>query len=303
MEKSMKQYAGRTFNAEDIEQIQWTRKAFPQLSETELACTICETLGWVSKSGIPKRVTCKKFLVQLAAEGTIDLPKSRGTGGNTEDRERKAAERVSQLSDKVEEITRVGNILLEIAQAGPRLQLLRAYLRKYHMLGDNGAYGEALYYFITDGSGAELGCMRFSVASWWLEDRETWIGWTKEQKDSRLFLIVNQSRFLIFPWVKVKNLASRALSLAARRIGGDWLERYCYEPVLLETFVDRSHFMGTCYKAANWRLVGQTKGRGRNDRHAERALSIKDIYLYPLRRDCREILRGDKPFKAVNPDE
>jgi hypothetical protein len=99
------------------------------------------------------------------------------------------------------------------------------------------------------------------------------------------------------------NLASQALSLAVRQIAADWLLRYCYEPVLIETFVDTSKFRGTIYKAANWELIGETKGRGRNDRNYEYALSVKDIYMRPLRRDFRSILKGDKPYKAVNPDD
>ena len=199
--------------------------------------------------------------------------------------------------------TETGGLALEIAQAGARLQLLRAYIEKYHILGDSQVFGDRLYYFIKDDSERELGCMRFSVSSWTLEDRDRWIGWNTEQRKEHLFLIVNQSRFLIFPWVRVMNLASRALSLAARQITSDWLKRYCYEPVLLETFVDREKFRGTSYKVANWELVGETKGRGRNDRNKEYALSVKDIYMRPLRRDFRAILKGDKPYKAVNPDD
>jgi hypothetical protein len=304
MKKSIQEFAGRTFSDEEIEQIKWTRKTFSGLSEKELASTICETLNWVTQSGVPKYATCRRYLQILAKEGIIDLPESRGRNRNqAENRERKSTERVNQLPEVTEEITHIDAIQLEIAQAGAPLQRLRAYLKKYHMLGDDTAYGEKLYYFIKDREGRELGCMRFSAASWALEAREKWIGWTPEEKQARLFLIVNQSRYLIFPWIRVKNMASRALSLATRRIRADWLARYCYEPVLLETFVDTAYFVGTSYKAANWIRIGQTKGRGRNDRKNEYALTVKDIYMYPLRRDFRAILKGEKPYKAVNPDE
>jgi hypothetical protein len=302
MDEQMREYADRAFSAEDIETIVWIRKTFPRLSEKELACTVCEALEWHTKSGGPKYEACKRFLRKLAAEGAIDLPAPRGTG-NAQARKRKAEERASALPDSREEITEAGGIYLEIAPAGPKLRHLRACLKKYHMLGDGGAYGEQLHYFIKEGNGAELGCMRFSAASWALEDREEWIGWTNEQKKARLFLVVNQSRHLLFPWVRAKNLSSRALSLAARRLPGDWLAAYRYEPVLIETFVDTAFFTGASYKAANWAYVGQTKGRGRNDRGNEYALSIKDIYMCPLRRDFREILKGEKPYKAVAPDE
>jgi hypothetical protein len=94
-----------------------------------------------------------------------------------------------------------------------------------------------------------------------------------------------------------------ALAMAARQVAQDWLARYCYEPVLIETFVDRAYFKGTSYRAANWHLIGETKGLGRNNRNNEPSLTIKDIYMYPLRRDFRAILKGEKPYKAVNPDD
>ena len=105
--------------------------------------------------------------------------------------------------------------------------------------------------------------------------------------------MVNNTRFLIFPWVKVKNLASKALSLAARQVSADWREQYGFKPVLLETFVDEGLYQGTCYQAANWLLLGQTTGRGRMDRYHQHLSSPKRIYVYPLRRDFRAILRGE----------
>ncbi|MBC7961266.1 MAG: DUF4338 domain-containing protein [Vallitaleaceae bacterium] len=112
------------------------------------------------------------------------------------------------------------------------------------MLGEKAVYGSRLQYFIKSGD-IEVGCMQFSASSWALEAREKWIGWTVDDKKVRLNLIVNNSRYLIFPWVHIKNLASKALSLAAEQLQGDWLREYCYAPVLLETFVDLAHFKGT----------------------------------------------------------
>ena len=300
----IREFSGRAFNLEDIEQIKWMRKTYKHLSEKELASTICEFLGWLTPSGMPKCRQCAQFLRQLAEEGEIDMPKSQRSGGMTsESRRMRTEERVARLPVPPAPITEIGGLALEIAQAGARMQLLRAYMNKYHILGDTDVYGDKLYYFITDAANMELGCMLFSASSWALNDRDQWIGWNEGQRKARLFLVVNQSRYLIFPWVKVANLSSRALSLAAKRLPGDWLARYCYEPVLIETFVDASLYKGTSYKAANWTLVGQTKGRGRNDRFKEYALSVKDIYMHPLRRDFRSILKGDKPYKAVNPDD
>lgn len=135
----------------------------------------------------------------------------------------------------------------------------------------------------------------FSAAAWALAVRDEWIGWSEIDRSLRLNLIVDNSRFLIFPWVRIKNLASKALSLAVKRIGYGWQERYGYRPVLLETFVDLEKYRATCYKAANWVLLGQTAGRGRMDRYKQYLSSPKLIYIYPLRRDFRLVLRGGIP--------
>jgi hypothetical protein len=113
--------------------------------------------------------------------------------------------------------------------------------------------------------------------------RDRWIGWTDEQRKANLQKIINNSRFLILPWVKVKNLASSALSLAVKTVSADWLGCYGYRPVLMETLVDRKRFKGTCYKAANWTHIGKTTGRGRMDReNKRRGVSVKEIFVYPL---------------------
>jgi hypothetical protein len=300
---SIREFSSRAFSHEEIEQIKWMRSTYSQLPIRELACTICEAIEWFTPSGMPKRKQCEDFLRQLADEGEITLPKSQRRGIMTaESRNKRAEERAENLPAPPEVITKVGSIGLEVAQAGARLQLLRAYMKKYHILGDKEVFGEKLYYFITDESNVDLGCMIFSAASRVLEDRERWIGWNNSQRKEHLFLIVNQSRYLIFPWVQVPNLSSRALSLAAKTLPRDWIKRYYYEPVLIETFVDTTFYRGTSYKAANWKLIGQTKGRGHRDQYHKNALSIKDIYMYPLRRDFKSILTGKKPYKAVNPD-
>ena len=145
--------------------------------------------------------------------------------------------------------------------------------------------------------------MQFSASAWELEERDKWLDWTVDDRKVRLNLIINNSRFLIFPWIHIRNLASKTLSLAAKQIQEDWLREYCYAPVLMETFVDLAHFKGTCYKAANWIYLGETKGRGRMDRNTEYALSKKAIFMYPLQKDFKAVLKGEKACKMVNPDE
>ena len=294
-------YSGRNFTTEEIELIQWTRKRYPQLSRKELAVTICEFLNWTTPAGRAKRPQCTSFLETLEEAGLIKLPplevaKQRSPMNST----------ITKFQINSTPITGELKVLepihLEIARAGIDLKRWRYYVNEYHMLGDKHAFGSRLAYFIKSGE-TILGCLQFSASSWALSSRDQWIGWNVQDRKQRLHLIVNNSRFLILPWVTVKNLASKVLSMAIKQIQEDWLREYCYAPVLLETFVDTSHFAGTCYKASNWIYLGETQGRGRNDREKEYALSRKAVYMYPLQNDFKDCLKGLKPCKTVNPDD
>lgn len=302
MDNTIRVFSGRTFSSEDIELIKWTRKRYPKLSRIELARTICEFLEWNTPAGLPKRLQCVEFLEKLESEGIIELPTKR---------QKKAAKKNSTICSSkdidlptalVGAVKDFEPITLEIARQGADLKRWKSYVDNYHMLGEKSVFGSRLQYIIKSGD-IELGCMQFSASAWALKDRDNWIGWSIADKTARLNLIVNNSRYLIFPWVNIKNLASKALSLAVKQIQEDWLREYCYSPVLLETFVDLEHFKGTCYKAANWKYLGETKGRGRMDKNKEYALSKKAIFMYPLQRNFKEVLKGEKPFKAVNPDD
>lgn len=300
MADTIRVFSGRTFSPEDIELIKWARKKYSKLSRHEFVGTVCELINWNTPSGRAKSQPCMEFLEQLESEGIIQLPPLQIS------KQRKCRVHIPSLefntSEITGEVTEYGSIRLTIAQPGTELKRWRAYVNQYHMLGDKTVFGSRLQYFVKSGD-LELGCLQFSASSWALEEREKWIGWTVDDRKTRLNLIINNSRFLIFPWVHIRNLASKALSVAAKQIQEDWLREYCYAPVLLETFVDLAHFKGTCYKASNWIYLGETKGRGRMDRNKEYALSKKAIFMYPLQKDFKAVLKGDKPCKMVNPDE
>jgi hypothetical protein len=270
---------------------------YPKLSQDEMAATVCELIGWVTPNGTVKRAQCLGLLRRLESEGLVTLPQK-----HKYQKKQIQTQGVPVIEgEDTSEITECGEISLEIARPGRDLQRWRSYVSKYHMLGDPKVHGSQLRYTIL-GGGRVLGCMLFSASSWGLAPREEWIGWTTEEKRANLQLIINNSRFLILPYVRVKNLASRALSSAAKQIQNDWLNIYWYAPVLIETFVDLSFFRGTVYKASNWVYLGETQGRGRNDRKFEYAQTRKAIYVYPLQRDFRAVLKGEKPCKAVNLD-
>jgi len=178
---------------------------------------------------------------------------------------------------------------LEVVTDREKSALFREYVHRYHYLGYTPLPGAQLRYFALS-NGHTLALFGFGAAAWKILPRDNFIGWNHRQRQKRLHLIVNNARFLILPWVKSKNLASKLLAMAAKRIPQDWCNTYSYKPVLLETFVESQHFQGTCYKAANWIYVGQTKGRGKLDIHNSASLPKKDIFLFPLTPTFKEIL-------------
>lgn len=301
MDNTIRVFSGRTFYPEDIQLIKWAVKTYPTLPRVELIATICELLNWSTPAGRAKIQQCTAFLEQLDSERIIQLP-SKPVRKPSIATPVKVAKIDFDTSEITGDISTLESIRLDIARPGEDLDRWRSYVDQYHMLGFKRAFGSRLKYFIKSGN-TELGCMQFSASSWALADRDKWIGWEVSDKQQRLHLVVNNSRYLIFPWVRVKNLASKALSLAAKQIESDWLREFCYAPVLLETFVDRDHFEGTCYKAANWLYLGRTKGRGRNSNSHNPNRSRKDIYVYPLQKNFRACLKGEVPYKVVDPDE
>lgn len=164
-------------------------------------------------------------------------------------------------------------------------------MARYHYLGYEPLPGAPLRYLVHAGDRL-LAALGFGAAAWKVAARDAFIGWSPEERQARLHLVVNDARLLLLPWVRVRNLASSFLALAARRLPGDWRAYYGYAPVLLETFVEQERFAGTGYKAANWARVDVTQGRGKLDRHRRCALPVKDVWLYPLRPDFRAQLCG-----------
>ena len=171
--------------------------------------------------------------------------------------------------------------MLTRVQNSSQRQLWCEYVDRYHYLGYRIPFGAQLRYFIQSGiDQASLGCLQFSSPAWRMAARDQWIGWSDEQRRRNLQKIISNSRFLIFPWVQVKNLASSVLSLAAKTVPHDWIDCYGRRPVLMETLVDEKQYNGTCYQAANWVCVGETTGRGRMDRQNKRKGWPSKIFFF-----------------------
>jgi hypothetical protein len=287
--------SGRMFTAQELNEVKEIVRMFPKLSQHELALTICEGLSWLAPNGKYKIEACRKLLLKLEEDAQIELPEKRIDQSL---RKKQTIVLGDQTEAEVEmsgPLPLLEPIQLESVRSKESIRLWNEYVERYHYLGYKRPFGAHQRYFVKSAtSNKRLGCILFSAAAWALAERDTWIGWEKEDRSQRLHLIVNNTRFLIFPWVKVKNLASKVLSLAAKQVRIDFQERYGYEPVLLETFVDVERYHGTIYKAANWVKLGLTAGRGRMDRYRQRLSSPKQIYMYPLRPDFRDFLCGER---------
>ncbi len=291
---SLEKFCGQIVNREQIDEIAEVIETFPKLSRTELANTICELFSWKRPTGKLKSVECRQFLENLAEKGTIKLPacrKQHANKGAAKVQRSAKADIQESISAKLKELS---PILLERVSSQEQRQLWYEYVDRYHYLGYQLPFGAQLRYFIKSGATDDiLGCFQFSSPAWKMAPRDRWIGWSDEQRKVNLQKIVNNSRFLIFPWVEVKNFASSVLALAVKTVPDDWQRCYGYRPVLMETLVDRKRFKGTCYKAANWVHIGKTTGRGRMDRdNKQHGAAVKQIFVYPLTSRFRQELAG-----------
>ena len=285
-------FCGQIVKNQQVDEIIEIIETFPKLSRTELANTVCELFSWKRPTGKLKSVECRQFLERLDEKGTIRLPVSRKqyvNRGAVKVQRTGKADIQPTISVKLKELS---PILLTRVDSQKQRQLWYEYVDRYHYLGYQLPFGAQLRYFIKAGATNDiLGCFQFSSPAWKMAPRDRWIGWTDEQRKFNLQKIINNSRFLIFPWVEVKNLASSVLALAVKTVPDDWQRCYGYRPVLIETLVDRKRFRGTCYKAANWIHMGKTTGRGRMDRaNKQQGASVKEIFVYPLTSRFRQEL-------------
>ena len=279
---------GRRFTQEELSEIQETVQLFGKLSLTELVQTICEHMNWFTPTGTCKIDACRKLLEELEARGALQLPKRVQVVKKRE--QVTVTSRSETQPEIVAELEDVSPVSLELVSGKDPNALWAEFVERYHYLGYKRPFGVHQRYFLRSGSGAPLGCLLMAGASKLLAAREQWIGWTERQRLNNIHLVVNNARFLILPWVHVKNLASHVLAQLVRRIGDDWERNWGYRPVLLETFVDVAQYQATCYRAANWIFLGETTGRGRQRPGKEYASSPKALYVYPLTKDFRKRL-------------
>ena len=290
---------GQEFSATIIDRIKETINIEPLLSRRSFSRRICEWLNWKRDNGKPKDMSCRVALKKMHTRGIITLPapKYQHSFKPVKDSLPVEVDVVSNLKCSLQGLENIE--VVKVTRYSKTSHIWTALMRKYHYLGAGPLCGAQMRYLFKSSRYGWLGGFSFSAAAWRLSVRDSWIGWNDSARKHNLHRIVANSRFLILPQVQVPNLASHVLSRCVARVKEDWLEAYGIEPMLLETFVEQGRFKGTCYQAANWKLVGATCGRGRQDRRNTASVPVKDVYVYPLRTDALEILCGE-PVECIS---
>lgn len=259
------------------------------LPRSEIANTVCELLGWHRPSGRLKTVEGLKYLEKLESLGCFVLPapKNRRAAKSRKATRTKMGERTLRIEGALKLISPI-NIGMVMTQT--ERDLWKELVDRHHYLGYRVPFGAALRYLIKDKDGRVLGCLQWSSPAWSVKARDNWIGWAPAERERHLQRIVQNSRFLILPGVRVKFLAGHVLGKMIKQIADDWERAFGVRPILLETFVDQARFKGTCYHATNWQNLGTTVGRGRMDRENRSGESVKSVWVYPLAPNWRQAL-------------
>jgi hypothetical protein len=289
---------GRPFGAVQLAEIEHLLEQSPESSRYQLSRRLATLWNWRTANGQLKDMAARSLLLKLQEQGWIKLPERRWESPTRSGRvpsqtplalldETRCEGSLSSLIPlRIDELSQLGR--------HARRAKLEACVARYHYLGYRSRVGQNLQYWIGSAEGRALACVIFGAAAWQCAARDQWIGWSKEQRAQRLSGVVNNTRFLIFDWIRVPHLASHILGSIRQRIAADWKAKYRQALFVLETFVDRERFAGGCYRAANWLCVGQTRGRGRQGPH-DPSTTIKDVYVYPLDPHFRQHLNHSDP--------
>jgi hypothetical protein len=282
--------AGRPLTAADLSFIASVIAERPDWSRWALSRELAQRLDWRSPTGQLKDMACRELLVKLARDGLVAVPPPKRPTPSP--RCVRAPAAVPHDREPVEcALAAVQPVTVELVErAAAQAELIRHLLVSYHYLGLNRTTGATVRYLMRANDGRLLGCALWSSAAWKTAARDRWIGWSSQQRVALLAQVVDNTRYLILPWVRVPHLASHILGQMTRRIAVDWRTCYGFDAVLAETFVDTTRYAGTCYRAAGWELVGETVGRSRDDRHNQLQVPRKAILLKPLVRNWRQRL-------------
>jgi hypothetical protein len=278
----------------DALQIDWLRciiSDHPQWSRHRITQHICSQWNWRSHTGHLKTFAARSLIDKLEQRSLIALPPI-VVNQRRSSRATFPKGFISPECTAIEcALSSLTPLTIQIPSSGSYEEAsVGYYLTRYHYLGFKRTVGENLKFLVRDRYGRDVACLLFGSAAWKTAPRDAFIGWDTDTRQKHINFMTNNSRFLILPSVRVPHLASHILAVVMRRIKKDWMYKYAHPVHLVETFVERDHFKGTCYKAANWISIGKTKGRSRQDRDNTLCVPVKDIYVYPVTRNFRQAL-------------
>jgi hypothetical protein len=282
-------YRGRTVSDADAAFLRDLIGRNPTASRRELSRLTCEAWNWMQPNGAPRDMVCRGLMLALHRAGHIVLPMQRLVPPNPL-AQRSKPEPLTMEAEPIRcALADLPPLSFRQVRRTEEERMFNGLIQAHHYLGYTQPVGEHLKYMVRSGDRL-LACLAWSSAPRHLSVRDRFIGWSKEQRQRNLHLLAYNPRFLILPWVQVPHLASHILGRMARMLPADWQRIYGHEVLYLETFVDAARYKGTCYRAANWIVLGQTSGRGNNDLTHKANRPIKQILGYPLCRDFRQRL-------------
>lgn len=279
---------GRMVHESDVDVIRTLLGTHTDWHRSRLSVELCRRWNWRRSDGQLKDMACREFLLKLERRGLIVLPPRRTVPPGPVRPFPRVDVDETPLEADLESISPI--VVIDVRECKEDERAFNYLLSTHHYLGFGRTVGRNMKYFVRGAGDRPLACVLFGAAAWKAEDRDRFIGWSAATRERNLNLLTNNTRFLILPWIHVKCLASHVLGKVMRRLSSDWVRRYGADLALVETFVDTSRYAGTCYKAANFLRVGQTKGRTRQDRYTTMNVPVKDIYIYALRPDFRREL-------------
>ncbi|NIA31638.1 MAG: DUF4338 domain-containing protein [Actinobacteria bacterium] len=281
-------YRKRIITSNDVRYIRQLIADNPHISRRALSQKVCRDWNWIQDNGHLKDMVCRSMMLLLEREGHIALPPRKRIPHNPL-AARKPPKKIAIDQTPIREsLADMVPIKLRQVRRSEWEAIYNSLIEQYHYLSYTQPVGEHLKYIFFSGK-RPVACLSFSNAPYWIDCRDCFIGWSPLAREKNRHLLAYNTRFLILPWVRVPHLASHLLSLCAKQINSDWQRLYHHPILWLETFVDTERFKGTCYKAANWKFLGLTKGTGK-DSKLKRRVSIKAMFGYPLARNFREIL-------------
>lgn len=285
---------GRPIGAAELAQVRALLAGHPEWSRRRISEHLARLWDWRNAAGQLKDMAARTLLLKLEQRGWIELPARRQIPNNRMGHKPMAAPapppEILTVNLALPDLLPLTLHEISRQKRPEQRTLFAALLGQHHYLSHRGSVGENMQYLVSDRQGNPLACVLFGAAAWQCRARDEHIGWDAPTRGRRLCYVANNTRFLILPWVRVPHLASHLLGRITRRLSADWQHKYGHPIYLLETFVDTSRFPGTCYRAANWRPVGQTTGRTRQNKTMVAQAPPKAVWLYPLRPDFRQAL-------------